>query len=146
MSPTNHLHVVKHRRLAFENPSETEVGMKSFHHRKAELTSTETSLSELYQTDSSKNSFTYEDDENEDIVNKLLQRKVDCNLTDKKVCIAQFNFIANALSLRRNVQRNVDLEEMINVKYLCAGSNSHIFSAIWEGQNVIVKVNIVGHY
>ena len=120
----------------------------SFRHRKAETPSSETSLSEFYQptvTDSCKNSFSYEYDENEDITNKVRRREVDSNLTDRKVCIAQFNFVANELSLRRNVKSNVDLEEMINVKYLCAGSNSHIFSAIWNGQDVIVKVHIVDY-
>lgn len=52
----------------------------------------------------------------------------------------QFSFIADSLSLRRNVNRHIDLEEMQNVKYMCAGSNSHIFSATWKDKPVIVKV------
>ena len=56
--------------------------------------------------------------------------------------IPHFSFIPEALALRRNVNRRVDLEEMANVNYVCAGSNSHIFSATWRNQNVIIKVSI----
>jgi hypothetical protein len=54
----------------------------------------------------------------------------------------QFHFVADSLSLRRNVDRNIDLEDMQHVKFLCAGSNSHIFSATWNDKPVIVKVTI----
>ena len=51
-----------------------------------------------------------------------------------------FDFSSQALLLRRDIDRQINLEEMANVKYLCAGSNSHIFSATWQNQSVIVKV------
>lgn len=52
----------------------------------------------------------------------------------------QFNFVPKALPILRDIDRNVNLEEMTNVKFVCPGSNSHIFSATWRNQNVIVKV------
>lgn len=52
----------------------------------------------------------------------------------------QFYFVADSLALRRDVDRHIDLEEMQHVKFLCAGSNSHIFSATWNDKPVIVKV------
>ena len=59
----------------------------------------------------------------------------------KVVCdIDHFYFVADSLALRRNINRRIDLEEMTNVNYVCAGSNSHIFSATWNNKNVIIKV------
>ena len=52
----------------------------------------------------------------------------------------QFDFLSGSLPILRRIDRNVNLEEMSNVKFVCPGSNSHIFSAIWRNQSVIVKV------
>ena len=52
----------------------------------------------------------------------------------------QFDFLHRSLPILRRIDRNVNLEEMSNVKFVCPGSNSHIFSAIWRNQSVIVKV------
>ena len=53
----------------------------------------------------------------------------------------RFEFTSLALQQRRDIDRRINLDEMGNVKYLCAGSNSHIFSASWQNQNVIIKVS-----
>lgn len=52
----------------------------------------------------------------------------------------QFDVLPRSLPILRRIDRNVNLEEMTNVKFVCPGSNSHIFSATWRNQNVIVKV------
>ena len=52
----------------------------------------------------------------------------------------QFDILPKSLPILQRIDRNVNLEEITNVKFVCAGSNSHIFSATWRDQNVIVKV------
>ena len=52
----------------------------------------------------------------------------------------EFSFFIEDLPIRRNIIRDVDLEELVNLEYVTEGSSSHIFSAIWEDEQVIVKV------
>ena len=54
--------------------------------------------------------------------------------------MSKFNFVVNSLPIRRRVGKHMILKDLENVTYLCAGSNSLIFSAIWKNQDVVVKV------
>jgi hypothetical protein len=66
-------------------------------------------------------------------------RAKDCP-ADVVADLPEFNFVVNSLSIRRNVGRQLMLEDLENIKYVCSGSNSLIFSAIWNNQDVVVKV------
>ena len=83
----------------------------------------------------------------ESTIRSVSPRRNDANITrsdpqklKKFVSVKEFNFTPDLMAQRRNIDRQIDFDEMSNVKYLCAGSNSHIFSAIWHNQNVIIKV------
>ena len=52
----------------------------------------------------------------------------------------QFDILPKSLPTLQRIDRNVNLDEITNVEFVCRGSNSHIFSATWRDQNVIVKV------
>lgn len=52
----------------------------------------------------------------------------------------EFAFFIDDLPIKRDVNRNVDLEELVDLEYITEGSSSHIFSAVWQDQPVIVKV------
>jgi hypothetical protein len=52
----------------------------------------------------------------------------------------EFSFFIDDLPIKRDVNRNVDLEELVDLEYITEGSSSHIFSAVWQDQPVIVKV------
>lgn len=54
----------------------------------------------------------------------------------------QFDFDVTDLPLLRDIDRRVDLNDVIGLEYLSSGSNSQIYSAVWQGQRVIVKVRI----
>ena len=51
-----------------------------------------------------------------------------------------FAFPLELLEVRRGFDRNVNLEEAENLQYLCQGSNSHVFTAVWKNQDVIIKM------
>jgi hypothetical protein len=51
-----------------------------------------------------------------------------------------FSFNIDKLSVKREINRNVDLNEMTHMSFVTEGSNSHIFSAVWNNRNVIIKV------
>jgi len=55
-------------------------------------------------------------------------------------CSGDFGFDINALMIQRPIETNVDSDEFTDMEYLTEGSNSHIFSARWRGQVVIVKM------
>ena len=55
---------------------------------------------------------------------------------------SKFNFVVNSLSIRSDVDKHMILEDLEDIKYLCAGSNSLIFRALWEDQDVVVKVTL----
>jgi len=55
-------------------------------------------------------------------------------------CSGDFGFDINALTIQRPIETNVDSDEFTDMEYLTEGSNSHIFSARWRGQVVIVKM------
>jgi hypothetical protein len=44
------------------------------------------------------------------------------------------------LPLLRDIDRKVDLNDVVGLEYLSTGSNSQIYSAVWNNQRVIVKV------
>jgi hypothetical protein len=52
----------------------------------------------------------------------------------------EFSFFIDDLPIKREVNRDVDLEELVDLEYITEGSSSHIFSAVWQDQPVIVKV------
>lgn len=52
-----------------------------------------------------------------------------------------FDFNIIDLPLLRNINRRVDLNEMVSLEYITGGSHSQIYSATWLGQSVIVKVS-----
>ena len=56
-----------------------------------------------------------------------------------------FDFNIMNLRLLRNINRRVDLNEMVNLEYVTGGSHSQIYSATWQNQPVIVKVNNFFH-
>ena len=51
-----------------------------------------------------------------------------------------FSFKISNLEIRRDINRQVDLQEFTNMAFLTEGSNSHIFSATWQNQPVIIKM------
>jgi serine/threonine protein kinase len=51
-----------------------------------------------------------------------------------------YSFKISRLEIRRHINRQVDLNDFTNMAYLTEGSNSHIFSAMWNNQPVIVKM------
>lgn len=51
-----------------------------------------------------------------------------------------FDFNIIDLRLLRNINRRVDLNEMLHLEYVTGGSHSQIYSATWQNQSVIVKV------
>ena len=51
-----------------------------------------------------------------------------------------FDFNIIDLSLLRNINRRVDLNEMVSLEYVTDGSHSQVYSAVWNNQQVIVKV------
>lgn len=60
------------------------------------------------------------------------------NKPQRPVKIFDFNIIN--LPLLRDINRRVDLNEMVALEYVTGGSHSQIYSAMWHGQSVIVKV------
>lgn len=71
-------------------------------------------------------------------------RAQDCP-ADVVADLPEFNFVVNSLSIRRNVGRQLLLEDLENITYVCSGSNSLIFSAIWNNKDVVVKVILNTH-
>ena len=57
-----------------------------------------------------------------------------------------FDFNIIELSLLRNINRRVDLNEMVSLEYVTDGSHSQVYSAVWNNQQVIVKVIHVVFY
>jgi hypothetical protein len=51
-----------------------------------------------------------------------------------------FSFNIIELPLRKRLNRQVDLREMTNLEYLTEGSNSHVYTGVWNNQSVIIKV------
>jgi hypothetical protein len=51
-----------------------------------------------------------------------------------------FDFPIRDLPIKRNIPRNVSMNEFKNILYLATGSSSNIYSAVWDGQLVIIKV------
>ena len=51
-----------------------------------------------------------------------------------------FDYHITDLPLLRDINRRVDLNEMVALEYVTGGSHSQIYSAMWHGQSVIVKV------
>ena len=51
-----------------------------------------------------------------------------------------FSYSFDNLELKTIIPRNLTLTDVENLEYLTAGSNSHVFSAIWKNQPVIVKI------
>lgn len=60
------------------------------------------------------------------------------NKPQRPVKIFDFNIVN--LPLLRDINRRVDLNEMVALEYVTGGSHSQIYSAMWHGQSVIVKV------
>lgn len=52
----------------------------------------------------------------------------------------EFGFDINELVVHSTVDTNVSSEEFSDMEFITEGSNSHIFSAMWRGQLVIVKM------
>lgn len=55
----------------------------------------------------------------------------------------EFSFFIDDLPIKRDISRDVDLEELVDLEYVTEGSSSHIFSAIWRDEQVIVKVMLI---
>ena len=55
----------------------------------------------------------------------------------------EFGFDISTLAIRTPIETDVNSDEFTDMEYLTEGSNSHIFSAKWRGQIVIVKVKLV---
>lgn len=53
---------------------------------------------------------------------------------------SMFNFVVNSLPIKTNIGEHVALEDLLDITYLCQGSNSLIFSATSMEQDVVVKV------
>ena len=51
-----------------------------------------------------------------------------------------FDYHITDLPLLRDINRRVDLNVMVALEYVTGGSHSQIYSAMWHGQSVIVKV------
>lgn len=51
-----------------------------------------------------------------------------------------FDFNIIELPLLRNINRRVDLNEMVSLEYVTDGSHSQVYSAVWNNQPVVVKV------
>ena len=51
-----------------------------------------------------------------------------------------FDFNIVNLPLLRDINRRVDLNEMVSLEYIAGGSHSQVYSAMWNNQSVIVKV------
>ena len=51
-----------------------------------------------------------------------------------------FSYSFDKLALKTIIPRNLTLTDLESLEYLTAGSNSHVFSAIWKNQPVIVKI------
>jgi hypothetical protein len=51
-----------------------------------------------------------------------------------------FDFDIAELPILRDIDRRVDLNNVIGLEYLSSGSNSQIYSAVYNNQRVIVKV------
>mmetsp|Transcript_34524 Transcript_34524/g.32891 ORF Transcript_34524/g.32891 Transcript_34524/m.32891 type:complete len:387 (-) Transcript_34524:298-1458(-) len=51
-----------------------------------------------------------------------------------------FDFDIAELPILRNIDRRVDLNNVAGLEYLSSGSNSEIYSAVWDNQRVIVKM------
>ena len=59
----------------------------------------------------------------------------------RRSAAGDFVFPLQQLGARRtDIDRHVDLETLVNLAYMCAGSNSHIFTASWKNQPVIIKL------
>ena len=54
--------------------------------------------------------------------------------------VAEFSYYIEDLPIKRNILRDVDLEELVDLEYVTEGSSSHVFSALWMDEQVIVKV------
>lgn len=57
----------------------------------------------------------------------------------------EFSYFIDDLPVKRDISRDVDLEELVDLEYVTEGSSSHIFSAIWREEQVIVKVRHLLH-
>ena len=58
----------------------------------------------------------------------------------------EFGYFIDDLPVKRDILREVDLEELVDLEYITEGSSSHIFSASWRDEQVIVKVcQIINH-
>ena len=51
-----------------------------------------------------------------------------------------FSYFIDHLPIRSHINRNVDLDEMLDLEFLTEGSHSHVFSATWKSKPVIIKV------
>ena len=51
-----------------------------------------------------------------------------------------FGYEIGALAVRTPVQTDVSADEFRDMEFLTEGSNSHVFSAKWRGQTVIIKM------
>ena len=54
-----------------------------------------------------------------------------------------FDFSIIDLPLLRNINRRVDLNEMVSLEYVTGGSHSQVYSAMWNNQSVVVKVKCI---
>ena len=52
-----------------------------------------------------------------------------------------FSFYIDDLPIKRDIDRDVDVDELTDLEFLTDGSSSNIFSARWRDEEVIVKVN-----
>ena len=58
----------------------------------------------------------------------------------------EYGYFIDDLPIKKNILREVDLEELVDLEYITEGSSSHIFSASWRDEEVIVKVSqIIKH-
>ena len=55
----------------------------------------------------------------------------------------EFSYFIDDIPIKRDILRDVDLEELVDLEYVTEGSSSHIFSAIWRDEPVIVKVSFL---
>lgn len=53
---------------------------------------------------------------------------------------SMFNFVVNSLPIKIVIGERVALEDLVDITYLCQGSNSLIFTATSMGHDVVVKV------
>jgi hypothetical protein len=78
---------------------------------------------------------------------KLDSDKVDKNDTPwitqegREDMVKDFNFDIDDLPIKREIDRDVDVDELMDLEYITDGSSSNIFSARWRNEDVIVKVN-----